>query len=132
MAEQGLMSGMPTNLSTIPPICEHCVLGKQARTPIPKVREGEQAKRLLEKVFSDITGPEDVQTPSGGLYTLNFIDDFSQKTWAYVLKRKADALSHFKEWKVTVEHETGLAVKIFRTDNGVLEPVKLLVFGRYT
>ena len=118
MAEQGLASGMPTNLSTIPPICEHCILGKQTRTPVPKVREGGRAKWILEKVFSDITGPEDVQTPHGGLYTLNFIDDFSQKTWVYVLKHKDDAITHFKEWKALVEWETDLTVKIFRTDNG--------------
>ena len=118
MAERGLVSGMPANLSTIPPTCEHCVLGKQTRTPVPKVREGERAKHPLDKVFSDISGPEDVQTTQGGLYTLNFIDDFSQKTWVYILKHKAEALTHFKEWKAIVEREMSHTVKTFRTDNG--------------
>ena len=40
-----------------------------------------RAKRLLEKVFSDIAGPQNVQTLDRRLYTLNFIDDFSQKRY---------------------------------------------------
>ena len=118
MAEKSLVTGMPTNLSNLPPICDHCILGKQTRTPVPKVREGERAQRRLEKVFLDITGPEDTQTAYGELYTLNFIDDFSQKTWVYILKRKADAFERFKEWQALVTRETNLAVNIFRTDNG--------------
>ena len=29
---------------------------------------------------------EDVQTPHGKLYTLNFIDDYSQKAWVYIIR----------------------------------------------
>ena len=118
MAEKNLVTGMPTNLSNLPPLCDHCILGKQTRTPVPKVREGGRAQRRLEKVFSDITGPEDTQTTYGGLYTLNFIDDFSQKTWVYIIRRKADAFDCFKEWLALVTRETNLTVKILRTDNG--------------
>ena len=113
-----LVTGMPTNLSNLPPLCDHCILGKQTRTPVPKVREGGRATRRLEKVFSDITGPEDTQTAYGGLYMLNFIDDFSQKTWVYILKRKSDTFECFKEWQALVTRETNLMVNIFRTDNG--------------
>jgi len=74
MAERRLATGMPTSFSYLPQICEHCVLAKQTRTPVPKSQEGGRATRLLEKVFSDVTGPEDIQTPHGELYTLNFID----------------------------------------------------------
>ena len=75
IAERQLATGMPTSLSYLLKICEQCLLAKQARVPVPKIREGGRAKRLLEKVFLDIMGPEDVQTPHGKLYTLNFIDD---------------------------------------------------------
>ena len=75
-------------------------------------------KRLLEKVFSNITGPEDIQTPYGELYTLNFIDNYSQKAWIYVIKKKSEAYECFKEQKTLVKTETGQKTKIFRTDNG--------------
>jgi hypothetical protein len=40
MADKQLATGMPTNLSTLPAICEYCILGKQMKMPIPKTREG--------------------------------------------------------------------------------------------
>ena len=118
MAEKQLAKSMPTSLDFLPQTCEHCVLAKQAKAPVPKMREGGRAKRLLEKVFSDIAGPEDVQTPNGEMYTLNFIDDFSQKTWVHILKRKDEAFKYFQEWQALVEQETNQKVNIFRTDNG--------------
>jgi hypothetical protein len=86
--------------------------------PVPKMREGGRAKRLLEKVFSDIMGPEDVQTPMGELYVLNFIDDCSDKMWVYPQKKKSNAAATFKSWKAIVEKETGLEVKTYCMDNG--------------
>ncbi|KAF8527327.1 hypothetical protein JB92DRAFT_908433 [Gautieria morchelliformis] len=79
MAKKGMVSGMPTDLSSVPPPCEHCILGKQAKQPVPKVRVNERAGVILNTVYSDITGPEDV--PAGGkVYVLNFIDDHSRQT----------------------------------------------------
>ena len=75
-------------------------------------------KGLLEKVFSDITGPEIVQTIQGGSYTLNFIDDCSDKVCVYVLKWKDEAFRHFQEWKACIEKETSHKVKKFQTENG--------------
>ena len=60
MAKKKLVTGMPTSISYLPQICNHCVLAKQAHTPVPKMQEGGRAKRLLENVFSDITGPENI------------------------------------------------------------------------
>jgi hypothetical protein len=93
MAKNRLASGMPIDLSSLPPICEHCVVGKQTKTPVPKIREGERARERLEKVHSDITGPEDVNTKAGEKYMLNFIDDASGMSWIYPLKEKSDAVS---------------------------------------
>ena len=118
MAERQLATGIPTSLSYLLKICEQCLLAKQARVPVPKIREGGRAKRLLKKVFSDITGPEDVQTPHGELYTLNFIDDYSQKAWVYIIRRKSEAPNCFKEWRALVEAETNEKVRILQTDNG--------------
>ena len=49
---------MPINLSTLQPICEHCILGKQTKVPMLKSREGMRVKSKLEIVYSDIAGPE--------------------------------------------------------------------------
>ena len=87
---------MPVDLSTLPPICEHCVLGKQTKTPVPKLREGVRAKVKLEKIFSDITSQEDVATKNSNKYMLNMIDNCTGYTWVYTLKQKSDATQAFK------------------------------------
>jgi len=117
MAKKGLTRGMPTDLSTLPEICEHCIVGKQMKTPVPKIREGTRAKYKLEKVYSDITGPEAVTTNTGERYMLNLIDDFTSFSWTYILKKKSDAKAIFKEWKTLVEAEAKSKVGIFRTDS---------------
>src|SRR5882672_10558620 len=118
MVKKSLAIGMPVNLSTLPPICEHCIAAKQTKTPVPKTRGGERAKRRLEKVHSDISGPEDVGTLYGEKYMLNLIDDYSGMAWIYPLKKKSDAPAVFLEWKALVKNESGEHVKLFRTDNG--------------
>jgi len=70
---------MPVDMSTLPPIFEPCIIGKQTKTPTTWMHEGRKASRPLQKVHSDITGPEDVCTPPGELYALKFIDDFSER-----------------------------------------------------
>ncbi len=76
MARKSLMTGMPIDLSALPPICKHCIAAKQMKTPVPRIR-GERAQRKFEKVHSEITGPQDVNMLYGDRYMLNFIDDFS-------------------------------------------------------
>src|SRR6266481_8534975 len=118
MAKKSFATGMPVDLSMLPPICEHCVAAKQTKTPVPKVRGGTCTRKRLEKVHSDISGPEDVGTSYGDKYILNFIDDYSGMAWIYPLKRKSDAFDIFWEWQSLVEKESGKHVKVFRTDNG--------------
>jgi hypothetical protein len=86
MAQGGYATGMPTNLSTLPAICEHCVLGKQTKKPVSKLQEGGRLKWLLGIVYSDLMGPQDVRIVGGG-YILNFIDDCSDMLWIYSRRR---------------------------------------------
>ena len=117
MAKKSLTIGMPVDLSTLPLICEHCITAKQTKTPVPKTRRGWHACRRLEIVHSDITGPEDVGTPHGEKYMLNFIDDHSGMAWVYPLKKKSDAYTIFWGWKALVENETGECIMFFCTNN---------------
>src|SRR6266481_9094186 len=113
-----MTKGVPTDLSVVPPICEHCILSKQARNPVPRVWEGERAKAPLEIIYSDLTGPEDVPTPGGSIYLMNIINDYSSFPWGFILKKKSDAEQVFQDWKTKVECETGHRIGIVRTDGG--------------
>ena len=57
MVRKNAMQGMCIDLSSAPPHCNHCILGKQMRLTVPKVWEGEKATCPLERVFVDLCGP---------------------------------------------------------------------------
>lgn len=120
MARNGIAKGMPIDLSVIPPLCDHCIVGKQTRTSVPRVREGLKASRRLERVFVDLTGPMHVASKSGRLYSMNIINDFSSYVWTISLRSKDEAAHALKVWHRLVENLSGAKLKYLVTDNGEL------------
>ena len=61
-----------------------------------------------------------MQTPSltGNVYFMSFIDDYSRKTWVYLLKQKSQAFDVFKSFKVMAEKESNKFIKVLRSDGG--------------
>ncbi|RDB23168.1 hypothetical protein Hypma_009671 [Hypsizygus marmoreus] len=118
MARNGLVAGMPASFPSLPPKCESCILGKQTKTPVPKVRaEGRKATRKLEIVWVDLQGPNAVTSRTGNRYVMNLVDDYTTMPWTIPLKKKSDAYSELKAWERAREEETGLKVGIYRTGN---------------
>jgi len=120
MACKEAVEGMSIDLSCAPPKCTHCVLGKQTRSPVPKIREGLKATTRLKRVFVDLCGLMPCVSHSGRLYTMNVIDDFSGYIWSLPLRSKGDAASVFQLWHKHVTTQTDLPLKILVTDNGEL------------
>ena len=58
MSDAGMVKGMHIDLSSAPPKCQSCILGKQTKTSVPKVQEGPCAKEILDCVYIDLTGLE--------------------------------------------------------------------------
>jgi transposase InsO family protein len=54
----------------------------------------------------------------GSSYFVTFIDDFSRKEWIYMLKRKDDVFTVFKQFRALGEKSIGRFIKCLRTDNG--------------
>ena len=100
MAKNRVSKGMPIDLSTSPPQCDHCALGKQTHSTVPKSREGPKATKRLERVYVDLCGPMAVTSRAGNLYSMNVIDDFSGYVWTLPLRSKADALRTLQIWQV--------------------------------
>ena len=51
---------------------------------------------------------------SGYVYYVSFINDFSRKTWIYIMKKKDEVFSKFKEFKDLVENHTERKIKTLR------------------
>jgi transposase InsO family protein len=49
---------------------------------------------------------------------MTLTDDFSRKTWIYVLKDKSETFEKFKYFKALVENESGCKIQCLRTDRG--------------
>ena len=96
--------------------CIGCQQGKQPRLPIPKKSES-RASELLGLVHTDLAGPF---SPSwaGKRYYVTFVDDASRFTRVYFIKQKSEAFEKFKDFQHETERQTGLKVKILRSDNG--------------
>jgi GAG-pre-integrase domain len=104
MSDNGMVRGMHVNLSSAPPKCQSCILGKQTKTPVLKVREGVRAKGILDIVYIALTGPQSVQSASGFNYVMNIIDDTSSSyVHTVLLALKSVAIKTLKEWVLLAE-----------------------------
>jgi transposase InsO family protein len=59
-----------------------------------------------------------VKSLGGSSYYVTFIDDYSRKTWLYLLKTKDEVFNKFQEFKEEIENLTNKKIKMLRTDNG--------------
>ena len=64
----------------------------------------------------DVCGPIKRSSLGKSNYFLLFIDNFSRKTWVYILKEKLKVFENFKKFKALVEKESGLVIKAMRSD----------------
>ncbi|WVZ24171.1 hypothetical protein V8G54_002715 [Vigna mungo] len=111
-----LVKGVPV-ISTPTKICERCILGKQTRSKFgnsaPKC-----AKQPLEVVYVDVCGPFEITTYGGNKYFLLFVDEWTRKLWVYLLKEKGEVFLTFVKFCALVERQSGLKMKLLRTDGG--------------
>ena len=98
--------------------CIPCIEAKQTRKSFPK-RQARRATSRLELVHTDLVGPMSEDSWGGARYVLMFTDDYSRKTFGYLLKSKNETFSKFLEFKLQVENQTGLNIKRVRSDNGL-------------
>lgn len=105
------------NDNNVPGSCVACVTGKMHVSSFPSA-SGTRAAEPLNLIHSDVCGPMQVSSWGGARYLLTFTDDNTRKTFGYLMKNKSEVSTHFITFKNMVEKQTGLHIKILRTDNG--------------
>lgn len=116
MARNGLLPGTPSTSLLAQPKCDVCILGKQTKTSVPKVREeGRRAVKRLQIVWIDLAGPMHVQSYAGNKYIMDLVDDYTNMPWSIPLKSKADAFAALQAWERERELETGTKIGTYRT-----------------
>ncbi|MCH85501.1 retrovirus-related pol polyprotein from transposon tnt 1-94 [Trifolium medium] len=116
LSRKQMVNGLP-ELEEIEENCADCLSGKQHRDTVPK-QANWRASMKLELIHSDICGPITPQSNGGNRYFMTLTDDYSRKTWSYILKEKSNAFEVLKNFKALVEKETGCSILCLRTDRG--------------
>jgi hypothetical protein len=111
-----MVEGIPELQSTHEGICKGCALGKNIKKPFP--RNNNRSREILDLIHSDVCGPMPVKSLGGPSCYVIFIDDYSRKTWLYLLKTKYKVFNKFQEFKDKIENLTNKKIKTLRTDNG--------------
>ena len=97
--------------------CEACIQGKMHRKPHKPLKEIRSTEKL-QLVHTDVCGPMQTKSFGGSRYFITFTDDYSRCCKVYFLKEKSEALEKFKEFKASVETESGQSIKTLRADRG--------------
>jgi hypothetical protein len=116
LTQKDMVKGLP-ELSEMKEKCSDCIFGKHQRNSIPKQARW-RATEKLQLIHSDICGPINPSSNGGRRYFITFTDDYSRKTWVYLMKEKSEAFEIFKNFKVLVENESGCMILSLRTDRG--------------
>lgn len=111
-----MVSGLP-QIQTPSELCSDCLESKQARGSFSQ-QVPTRSRSKLEIIYSDVCGPIQTDSLGGNRFFLTFIDDYTRKIWAYVIKRKSEVFDVFVKFKNIVEKQSGLSVKTLRTDGG--------------
>jgi len=83
------IDGLKCSSMAVKDVCEPCVYGKAAMTPMPSANGGRVTKRL-QLVHSDLGGPMPKPSRGGALYLGTFTDDFSRWKDVVFLQKKSD------------------------------------------
>lgn len=118
--KNGLATGISFTEGNFEP-CIPCIEGKIKRKPIPS-KPGTRAKGALDLVHMDISVVQ-VPTIEGYRFALILIDDFSRKTFIYLLRHKSETFTKFVEFQNLVERQLQRKLRVLRSDNA-LEFVK--------
>jgi len=81
LVKKMMVRGLPT-VEFEKKFCEECVLEKHPRTSFSRTVEY-RAKEQLRLIHTNICGLITLESFSGKMYFISFIDDFSRKTWVY-------------------------------------------------
>ena len=96
-------------------MCEACQLGKKKRSTyqVSNLRCNEP----FHLIHCDMWGPSPTTDIEGFKYFLICVDDYSRKTWGFLLKQKLYATKTLKIFCSMVRKHFGIEIKGFRTDN---------------
>ena len=81
-------------------------------------RKNNQLEEVLKIVHTDLSGPIGIESYSGEIFFILFVDDYSRMMIVMYLKEKSQAFQKFKWYLARVEKETRKRLKFLRSERG--------------
>ena len=75
-----------------------------------------KATKLFQLIHTDFSGPY-LSTQNSHKYYISFLNNYSDATHIYFLKNKDEVFSKFKEYKTTIELQSGKKIKFIHSDD---------------
>jgi len=97
------------------PKCIDCQISKLRRKPYNG--ETPKANSILDVIHSDLIGPIQ-QSFTGKRYILTFIDDFSRKSWIFLIENKTEVPKIIINFLTYLNNQFENKIKNFKTDQG--------------
>ena len=96
-------------------VCEACQLGKKKRTtyPISNLR----CQEPFHLIHCGIWGPAPITDINAFRYFLICVDDFSRRTWVFLLKQKPETTKTLENFCKMIKRQFDTDIKGFRIDN---------------
>jgi len=95
--------------------CVSCCVGKSHRL---SSHASTSVHSPLELVFTGLWGPSHLTSYFGFKYYVSFTDVFSRYTWIFPIKTKAETMSVFQIFKLSVELQLNTKIKSVQSDWG--------------
>lgn len=106
------------NISPPQGLCDTCVKGKQARLPFKHEKDKTHVRRPLFIVHTDVCGPITPSTHDDKNYYIVFVDEYTHYCAVYLMRRKSDAFSAFRDFANKSEAHFNLKLVNLYCDNG--------------
>ncbi|MCO5593801.1 hypothetical protein L7F22_047819 [Adiantum nelumboides] len=71
-----------------------------------------------QELVTDVWDPAKTTSMGGCRFYVTFIDDHTRKVWVYFMKEKSEVFTHFQNFKVMAEKQTGKYIQCLRSDGG--------------
>ena len=91
---------------------------QKLRKSVPDIHEGNRAVEFGGEVHSDLWGKSPVESKSRKLYYVTFIDDKTQFTHLYFLRKKDETIDAYKKYEAWVEMQMSKKIKVLNSDRG--------------
>ena len=117
MQGRELITGLPVfKVVEMQKVCEACQFGTQSKGLSPHNKHVRTS--VLDLIHLDVWGLAKTASMGGCKFYVTLIDNHTRKLWVYFMKEKSEVFTHFQNFKVMVEKQTGKYVQCLRSDGG--------------